>query len=281
MRQPDVEKKTVLRLAQKKAKGEKITAVTAYDFPTARIAADAGIDIILVGDSLGMVLQGHENTLKVTMDEMIYHTSMVARAEPRALVVSDMPYKSFHVSIEKSVENACRFVKEGGAEAVKLEGGRKRFRVIEALLNAEIPVMAHLGLTPQSVHQLGGFKVQGKLREKAREIFADARELEKLGVFAIVLESIPQELAKKISENLSIPTIGIGAGPFCDGQVLVFPDLVGLTSMYLPKFVRKYADTYAMWLKALRDYIRDVQNGAFPNDQESYHLHKDIDEFLQ
>ena len=281
MRQPDLEKKTVLSLGQKKARGEKITAVTAYDFPTARIAAAAGIDIILVGDSLGMVLQGHENTLKVTMDEMIYHTSMVARAETQALVVSDMPYQSFHVSVEKSVENACRFIKEGGAEAVKLEGGRKRFRIIEALLNAEIPVMAHLGLTPQSINQLGGFKVQGKLREKAREIFADALELEKLGVFTIVLESIPQELAKKISENLSIPTIGIGAGPFCDGQVLVFPDLVGLTSMVLPKFVRKYADTHDLWLKALQDYIRDVQNGAFPDDRESYHLHKDIDEFFQ
>jgi 3-methyl-2-oxobutanoate hydroxymethyltransferase len=281
MRQPDPGKMTVSRLAQKKARGEKIAAVTAYDFPTARIAAAAGIDIVLIGDSLGMVLQGHENTLKVTMDEMVYHTSLVSRAQPPALVVSDMPYGSFHLHSEKSVENACRFIKEGGAEAVKLEGGRKRFRIIEALLNAEIPVMAHLGLTPQSVHQLGGFKVQGKLREKAREIFADALELEKLGVFAIVLESIPQELAKKISENLRIPTIGIGAGPFCDGQVLVFPDLVGLTGTVLPKFVRQYADTHASWLKALREYVRDVQSGAFPDDRESYHLHKDIDEFLK
>jgi 3-methyl-2-oxobutanoate hydroxymethyltransferase len=281
MRRPDHEKMTVLRLGQKKARGEKITAVTAYDFPTARLAAEAGIDIILVGDSLGMVLQGRENTLKVTMDEMIYHTALVARARPRSLVVSDMPYQSFHVSVEKSVENACRFVKEGGAEAVKLEGGRNRFRVIEALLNAEVPVMAHLGLTPQSVHRLGGFKVQGKLREKAREILNDAQELEKLGVFAIVLESIPRELAEKISANLDIPTIGIGAGPGCDGQVLVFPDLVGLTGTDLPKFVRKYADTRAVWLKALRDYIRDVQKGDFPAERESYHLHKDIDEFLQ
>jgi 3-methyl-2-oxobutanoate hydroxymethyltransferase len=281
MRRPESEKMTVLRLGQKKSRGEKITAVTAYDFPTARIAAAAGIDIILVGDSLGMVLQGHENTLKVTMDEMVYHSAMVARARPRALVVSDMPFQSFHVSMEKSVENACRFIKEGGAEAVKLEGGRKRFRMIEALLNAEIPVMAHLGLTPQSVHPLGGFKVQGTLREKAREIFADALELEKLGVFAIILESIPRELAAKISASLNIPTIGIGAGPFCDGQVLVFPDLVGLTGTVLPKFVRKYADTQSLWLKTLRDYIRDVQNGDFPNDGESYHLHKAIDEFLQ
>jgi len=281
MRRPDGGKNTVLRLIQKKTRGEKITAVTAYDFPTAGVAAAAGIDIILVGDSLGMVLQGHPHTMKVTMDEMVYHTAMVARARPLGLLVSDMPYGSFHASIEKSVENACRLIKEGGAEAVKLEGGRKRFPVIEALLNAEIPVMGHLGLTPQSVHRLGGFKVQGKLRENAREIFNDALELEKLGAFAIVLESVPLELARKISESLTIPTIGIGAGPGCDGQVLVFPDLVGLTGMGLPKFVRTYADTRALWLKALREYIRDVQNGTFPADGESYHLHKDIDEFLK
>lgn len=281
MLQPDLEKKTVLTLGQKKARGEKITAVTAYDYPTARLVSQAGIDLILVGDSLGMVLQGHANTLKVTMDEMVYHTSLVARAEPRSLVVSDMPYQSFHVNPEQSVENACRCIKEGGAEAVKLEGGRKRFKVIEALLNAEIPVLAHLGLTPQSVHQLGGFKVQGKLQEKAREIFQDALDLEKLGVFAIVLESIPQELAKKISASLSIPTIGIGAGRFCDGQVLVFPDLVGFTNVYLPKFVRKYADTHALWLQALQKYIGDVQNGDFPNEKESYHLNRDIEEFLK
>ena len=281
MPQPDAEKKTVLTLGQKKARGEKISAVTAYDYPTARLASDAGIDLILVGDSLGMVLQGHANTLTVSMDEMVYHTSLVTRAEPRSLVVSDMPYQSFHVSVEKSVENACRCVKQGGAEAVKLEGGRKRFRVIEALLDAEIPVLAHLGLTPQSVHPLGGFKVQGKLREKAREIYQDALDLEKLGVFAIVLESIPQELGRKISAELSIPTIGIGAGRYCDGQVLVFPDLVGFTDLYLPKFVRKYADTRALWLAALQKYIGDVQSGDFPNDKESYHLNQDIDEFLK
>lgn len=281
MPQPDQEKKTVLTLGQKKARGEKIAAVTAYDYPTARLASDAGIDLILVGDSLGMVLQGHANTLTVTMDQMIYHTSLVARAEPRSLVVSDMPYQSFHVNVEKSVENACRCIKEGGAEAVKLEGGRKRFKVIEALLDAEIPVLAHLGLTPQSVHQLGGFKVQGKLQEKAREIYRDAMDLEQLGVFAIVLESIPQELAKKISSSLRIPTIGIGAGRHCDGQVLVFPDLVGFTSLYLPKFVRTYADTHSLWLAALQRYIGDVQSGDFPNEEESYHLKRDIEEFLK
>lgn len=281
MPQPDLGKKTVLTLGQKKGRGEKITAVTAYDYPTARLASDAGIDLILVGDSLGMVLQGHANTLTVTMDQMIYHTSLVSRAEPRSLVVSDMPYQSFHVNVEKSVENACRCVKEGGAEAVKLEGGRKRFKVIEALLDAEIPVLAHLGLTPQSVHQLGGFKVQGKLQEKAREIYRDAMDLEQLGVFAVVLESIPQELAEKISSSLRIPTIGIGAGRHCDGQVLVFPDLVGFTSLYLPKFVRTYADTHALWLEALQRYIGDVQSGDFPNEEESYHLKRDIEEFLK
>ena len=281
MPQPDLEKKTALSLGQKKARGEKIAAVTAYDHPTARLASEAGIDLILVGDSLGMVLQGHANTLKVTLDEIVYHTSLVTRAEPLPLVVSDLPYGSFHGGIERSVENACRCVKEGGAEAVKLEGGRKRFRVIEALLDAEIPVLAHLGLTPQSVHALGGFKVQGKLREKAREIHHDALDLEKLGVFAVVLESIPQELARRISADLSIPTIGIGAGSGCDGQILVFHDLVGFTDLYMPKFVRKYADTRTLWLGALQRYVGDVQGGNFPSDAESYHLQLDIDEFLQ
>ncbi len=281
MPQPEPEKKTVLTLGRKKALGERIAAVTAYDYPTARLAAEAGIDLILVGDSLGMVLQGHRNTLTVTLDEMVYHTSLVSRAEPASLVVSDLPYGSFHGGVERSVENACRCLKEGGAEAVKLEGGRKRFRVIEALLDAEVPVLAHLGLTPQSVHALGGFKVQGKLREKAREIHQDALELEKLGVFAVVLESVPQELARRISADLRIPTIGIGAGSGCDGQILVFHDLVGFTDLYLPKFVRKYADTRSLWLDALRRYVGDVQGGDFPGDAESYHLNRDIDEFLK
>ena len=281
MPQPDTEKKTVLTIGQKKARGEKIAAVTAYDFPTARLASEAGIDLILVGDSLGMVLQGHANTLKVTMDQMVYHTSLVARAEPRSLVVSDMPYGSFHVGVEESVENACRCIKEGGAEAVKLEGGRKRFKVIEALLDSEVPVLAHLGLTPQSVHRLGGFKVQGKLKEKAREIYQDALDLEKLGVFAVVLESIPQELGRKISAALHIPTIGIGAGCGCDGQILVFHDLVGFTDLYMPKFVRKYADTRSLWLGALQKYVGDVQGGRFPDDKESYRLGQDIEEFFR
>jgi len=278
---PEPEKKTVLTLGRKKARGERIAAVTAYDFPTARLASEAGIDLILVGDSLGMVLQGHRNTLTVTLDEMVYHTSLVSRAEPLSLVVSDLPYGSFHGGVERSVENACRCLKEGGAEAVKLEGGRKRFRVIEALLDAEVPVLAHLGLTPQSVHALGGFKVQGKLREKAREIHQDALELEKRGVFAVVLESVPQELARRISADLRIPTIGSGAGSGCDGQILVFHDLVGFTDLYLPRFVRKYADTRSLWLDALRRYVGDVRGGEFPGAAESYTLGRDIDEFLK
>ncbi|MCK4766115.1 MAG: 3-methyl-2-oxobutanoate hydroxymethyltransferase, partial [Candidatus Aminicenantes bacterium] len=197
------EKRTVVSLQEKKKKGEKISAVTAYDFPTAAAASEAGIDLILVGDSLGMVLQGHANTLKVTMAEMVYHTSMVARAEPLSLVVSDMPFQSYHISVEQAVENAVRLVKEGAAEAVKLEGGAKRFKVIEAILDADIPVLAHLGLTPQSVHKFGGFKVQGKLKSRAEEILQDAAALEKLGVFAIVLESIPMELAAKITGTIS------------------------------------------------------------------------------
>ncbi|MBN2344879.1 MAG: 3-methyl-2-oxobutanoate hydroxymethyltransferase [Candidatus Aminicenantes bacterium] len=281
MPRPEAEKMTALALGQKKARGEKIAAVTAYDFPTARLASEAGIDLILVGDSLGMVLQGRENTLKVSMDEMVYHTSMVSRARPRSLVVSDMPYGSFHAGVGPSVENACRCLKEGGAEAVKLEGGRKRFPVIEALLDAEVPVLAHLGLTPQSVHALGGFKVQGKLKEKAREIFQDALDLEKLGVFAVVLESIPMELAGRISAALRIPTIGIGAGPLCDGQVLVLHDLVGLTDLHLPRFVRRYADSRSLWLDALRRFVADVGSGAFPAEKESYHLERDIEEFFR
>ncbi len=281
MPQPELEKRTVPRLAQKKINGEKITAVAAYDFPTARLAGEAGIDIILVGDSLGMVLQGMPNTLHVTMDEMVYHTRLVARAATPALVVADMPYGSYHAGVEKSVENALRLIKEGGAGAVKIEGGRKRIAVIEAILKAEIPVMGHLGLTPQSLHAMGGFKVQGRLREQAKAVYADAQELERLGVFAIVLESIPQELARKISENVALPTIGIGAGPNCDGQVLVFHDLAGISGLDLPKFVRPYADTRAVWLKALRSYIADVRGGSFPGDGESYHLDKDIDDFLR
>jgi len=281
MPQLDREKITVLTIKNRKEVGEKISAVTSYDYPSAKIASKAGIDIILVGDSLGMVLHGDKNTLKVDVDDIIYHTSMVAKAEPLSLIVSDMPFQSYHISVEKAVENAFKIVREGGAEAVKLEGGRKRFNVIEAIINAEIPVMGHLGLTPQSINRLGAYKVQGKVKEKAKEIIQDAIELERIGVFALVLESIPLELAKKITEKVSIPTIGIGAGKYCDGQVLVFHDLIGFTNLYLPKFVRKYADVYSVIYDALERYINDIKKGNFPGDKESYHLNKDIDEFLK
>jgi len=281
MPQLDREKITVLTIKHKKEVGEKISAVTSYDYPSAKIASKAGINIILVGDSLGMVLHGDKNTLKVDVDDIIYHTSMVAKAEPLSLIVGDMPFQSYHISVEKAVENALKIVKKGGAEAVKLEGGRKRFNVIEAIINAEIPVMGHLGLTPQSINRLGAYKVQGKVKEKAKEIIQDAIELERIGVFALVLESIPLELAKKITEKVSIPTIGIGAGKYCDGQVLVFHDLIGFTNLYLPKFVRKYADVYSVIYDALERYINDIKKGNFPGDKESYHLNKDIDEFLK
>jgi len=279
---PQLEDKiTIITIKNKKKKGHKISAITSYDFPFTKIISETGMDIILVGDSLGMVVQGYKNTLKVTMDEMIYHTRMVARAEPKQLIVSDMPFESFHINPERSVVNAIRLVKEGGAEAVKLEGGRNRFADIEAILKADIPVMGHIGLTPQSIHKLGGFKVQGKIRERAREIIQDALDMEKLGVFAIVLETIPTELAKKISESLSIPTIGIGAGKYCDGQILVIHDLVGFTNVYQPKFVKTYADVNRIVHQALENYIKDVAAEQFPQEKESYHLNKDIDEFLQ
>lgn len=281
MHPPNTEKRTVCYFKKAKQTGEKISAVTAYDFPTAKIVSDAGIDLILVGDSLGMVLQGEKHTLKVTLSDILYHTRLVNRAEPVSLVVSDMPFHSYHINREQAVENAIRCVKESGAEAVKLEGGRRRFSVIEAILNAEIPVLGHLGLTPQSIHRFGGFKVQGKKKEIARQMLEDAIELEKIGVFALVLESIPMELAKKITESVNIPTIGIGAGKYCDGQILVFHDLVGFTNIYLPKFVRKYADIHSVIFKALQNYIDDIRNQKFPTDEESYHLQKDIDTFFE
>ncbi len=269
---PLEKKRTVVTLKKKKRQGEKIAAVTAYDFPMAKVASEAGIDLILVGDSLGMVLQGHRNTLKATVAEMIYHTRMVSAADPLPLVVTDMPFGSYHIDEKQAVKNAIRFVKEGGAEAVKLEGGKKRYKIIAAILDAEIPVLGHLGLTPQSVHALGGFKTQGKLKQAADEIMREAEELEKLGVFAIVLESIPLELAQDITRQAVVPTIGIGAGKYCDGQILVFHDLVGFTDLYLPKFVRKYADIHGSIHGALTHYIRDVQEGNFPGEVESFRL---------
>src|SRR4030066_525721 len=240
MSEPTVGAVTIPHLLEKKVRGEKIVALTAYDYPTALILDEAGVDIVLVGDSLGMVVVGYENTIPVTMDEMIHHTKAVTRAVRRARVIGDMPYFSFHQTEPLTIANASRFLKEAGARAVKIEGATKRrLRLIEAMVEAEIPVMGHVGLTPQSIHHLGQFKVRGKETGEARTICADAQNLERAGVFAVILECIPQELAARVTAKLKIPTIGIGAGPHCDGQVLVFHDLVGYSTGYNPKFVKR------------------------------------------
>src|SRR5580700_1438831 len=251
----------------------KITCLTAYDYPTAHLLDEAGVDILLVGDSLGMVVLGYDSTLPVTLEEMIYHTRAVRRATRRALLVADMPYGSFHVSLEESVRNAVRLIKEGGAEAVKVEGGERRIELIARLVEAEIPVMGHVGLTPQSMNALGGFHVQGQTLDAARQVERDARAVEAAGAFAVVLESMPRELGARITEKLRIPTIGIGAGPDCDGQVLVFHDLVGFGygAGHKLKFVRQYANLSAEITRAVTAYCEDVRSGAFPSDAESYH----------
>jgi len=268
-------KVTIPVLQAKKARGEKIVALTAYDSPTARILDEAGVDLILVGDSLGMVVLGYETTMPVTMDDMIHHTKPVVRSARRAMVIGDMPYFSFHLSLENSLSNAARFVKEAGADGVKLEGASpSRLRLVQALVEAEIPVMGHVGLTPQSVKTLGGFKVRGADAETAERILRDARNLEKAGVFSLILESIPLELARTITERSSVPTIGIGAGPYCDGQILVFHDLAGYSQGYMPKFVKKYADLQGILSSAVREYGQDVKTGRFPDDAHSYHMKK-------
>lgn len=264
---------TVPLLQAKKDQGEKITALTAYDFPNAKILDEQGIDLILVGDSLGMVVLGYENTIPVTMEDMLHHLKPVARAAKHALVVGDMPYFSFHLSAQETISNASRFIKEGGAVAIKIEGAsKKRLKLIEALVEAEIPVMGHVGLTPQSIHHLGHFKVRGKVSEEAEKILLDAQNLEKAGAFSVVLECIPMELSKKITERLRVPTIGIGAGPHCDGQILVLNDLLGYSNGYLPKFVKRYADLRTIIGQAVREYMADVTAGRFPDDSHSYHL---------
>jgi 3-methyl-2-oxobutanoate hydroxymethyltransferase len=252
-------------------KSQKITCLTAYDYPTARLLDEAGVDLILVGDSLGMVVLGQESTLAVTIDEMLHHTRAVRRGTRRALLVADMPYGSYHTDIAESVRNAMRFVKEGGAEAVKLEGGERRLELISRLTEAEIPVMGHVGLTPQSVNALGGYRVQGKTADTAELLIRDARAVEAAGAFAVVLEAVPRELATQITRELRIPTIGIGAGPDCDGQILVLHDLVGLTFGAPPKFARQYANVREIISKAAKEYCEDVRGGTFPSDGESYH----------
>jgi len=268
---------TIPSLLTRKATGPKIVCLTAYDYPTAKILDGAGVDIILVGDSLGMVVLGYENTVPVTMDEMIHHTRAVSRGVERALVVGDMPYFSFHLSPDETIRNASRFLKEGGAAAVKIEGAsRKRLKLVEAMVEAEIPVMGHVGLTPQSIHHLGRFRVKGTKADEARRIVADAVNLEKAGAFAVVLESVPVEVAGEITRTVTIPTIGIGAGPACDGQVLVFHDMMGCSTGYMPKFVRKYADLYTVMSGAVEAYAKDVREGRFPDDATSYHLKPEV-----
>lgn len=263
---------TIPELQVKKERKERIVALTAYDFPVAKIVDEAGVDLILVGDSLGMVVLGYENTVPVTMEEMIHHTKAVSRAVRRALVIGDMPYFSFHQTEELTIANASRFLKEAGARGVKVEGAsKKRLKLIEALVEAEIPVMGHVGLTPQSIHRFGQFRVRGKDQAEAREIIADAQNLQSAGVFAVVLECIPQDLARTITAKLRVPTIGIGAGPHCDGQVLVFHDLVGFSNGYNPKFVKKYADLQSVISQAVRAYADEVRAGLFPDEAHSYH----------
>jgi 3-methyl-2-oxobutanoate hydroxymethyltransferase len=256
-----------------------LVMVTAYDAPGARIADEAGVDLILVGDSLAMVVLGYDDTLQVTIDDMVHHTAAVARAKPSALIVGDLPWLSYHVSVEDTVRNAAALVR-AGAQAVKLEGGRKRLPMIEAIVDAEIPVMGHLGLTPQSVHAMGGFKVQGKGEEAALQLVAEAKALAHAGCFAIVLEGVPDQVARMVTDAVDVPTIGIGAGPDCDGQVLVFHDLLGIEDRMAPKFVRRYASLKDDAVAAMSAFADDVRTKRFPNDDESYHLSDEVAEAL-
>ena len=265
-----ITKVTLPALAGMKREGKPISALTAYDYATSRLVDEAGIDLILVGDSLAMVVLGHENTLAVTVDEMLHHTRAVRRAVRRALVVADMPFGSYHNSVAEGLANAIRFVKEAGAEAVKIEG--PRIELTRALTEAEIPVVGHLGLTPQSILRMGGYRVQARTAEAVLQLKADAHALEDAGAGVIVLEGVPREVAAEITAELHIPTIGIGAGPECDGQILVFHDLVNLTFTPPAKFVRSYGDVGAAIRTAVEHYREDVEHRAFPSDEESYHL---------
>ena len=266
---------SVPELQRLKASGQKITALTAYDYPFARILDECGIDFLLVGDSLGTTVQGADTTLPVTMDDMVYHLRLVNRAHPRALIVGDMPFLSYQAGICDAIANAGRLLKEGGAEAVKLEGGVNIARVIKAIVNVDIPVMGHIGLTPQSVHRMGGYKVQGKKSGRqpgARErLIEDAEAVTNAGAFAVVLEGVPMDLAAEITDMLPIPTIGIGAGPHCDGQILVMHDLLGISGDFTPKFVKRYANLEQVVADAVSAYISEVREQAFPRDEHSFH----------
>ena len=267
-------------LLDKKQKHEPITCLTAYDYASARLVDEAGIDIVLVGDSLGMVMLGYENTLPVTVEEMLHHTRAVRRGVKRAFLVADMPFASYQVSGDEAIRNASRFIKDG-AEAVKIEGGEKRAQLVERLVDAEIPVVGHIGLTPQSLHAMGGYKVQGRSLKAVEQLVHDALALERCGVCCMVLEGIPREVAALITHEVEVPTIGIGAGPDCDGQVLVFHDVLGLTFAPPAKFVRRYADLSSTITNAVQAFKDDVKAGSYPSDVESYHLPKDTLSTLQ
>lgn len=269
---------TTAALMEMKARGEKMTMLTAYDYPTACLLDEAGVDMLLVGDSVGNVVLGYTDTLPVTMDEMIHHTKAVARGTRRAMVVGDMPFLSYQTSLPEAVRNGGRFLKEGGAQSVKLEGGSERAGVVRALVETGIPVIGHLGLTPQSVHQLGGFRVQGKDEAAAQRLLQDALALEEAGIFALVLEAVPAPLAAKITSRLQVPTIGIGAGPDCDGQVLVVHDMLGLSARRAPKFVKQYAWLGDTVKEAVRAYQEDVKKGAFPGPEHCYATPKTSEE---
>lgn len=274
-------KQTVQKLLEKKGQGEKISMLTCYDYSTAKIMDAAGLDMLLVGDSLGNVILGYEDTISVTMEDMIHHTSAVSRGAKNAMVVADMPFLSYQTSVYDAVVNAGRLMKEGRAGAVKLEGGKVVCDQIKAIVNASIPVVAHLGMTPQSVNTLGGFKVQAKTLDAARQLIEDAKEVEQAGAFAVVLECVPAKLAQLISKTLTIPTIGIGAGAGCDGQVLVYQDMLGMFSDYKPKFVRKFADVGKVMQEAFVLYQEEIQNGNFPAQEHTFTISDEIIEKLE
>lgn len=265
-------KNTVLTFRNAKQEGKKLTMLTAYDYSMAKLMDESGINGLLIGDSLGMVIKGEEDTLSVTVDEIIYHTKAVKKGVKNALIVSDMPFLSYHISVEDAVFNAGRLIKEGGANAVKLEGGSSVVAQVRAIVNAQIPVMGHLGLTPQSVNAFGGFKVQGKSEEAVKQLIEDAVVLEKAGAFSIVLEGIPAKVAELVTKAVSIPTIGIGAGKECDGQILVYQDMLGMFGDFVPKFVKQYASIGTSMKDAFVSYIEEVENGKFPEDKHSFKI---------
>lgn len=273
-------KKTVVTFQQMKEKGEKISMLTAYDYSTAKLEDEAGVTSILVGDSLGNVILGYEDTISVTMEDMIHHSAAVARGAEHALVIVDMPFMSYQTSVYDAVVNAGRLMKEGRAGAVKLEGGKEVCPQIKAIVDAGIPVCAHLGLTPQSINAFGGFRVQGKTEAAAKKLLDDAMEVQKAGAFAVVLEGIPRKLADLVTERLTIPTIGIGAGNGCDGQVLVYQDMLGMFSDFTPKFVKRYANTGEVMKNAFGQYIEEIQSGAFPAEEHEYKIDDDVIEKL-